>query len=82
MPFAAIWMDLEIIMGFPGGSLVKNSPTMQKIVDSVPEFGRSCGDGDGNRLQYTCLRNPMDRGAWQTTIQGGHKRVGHNLVTK
>ena len=82
MPFAAIWMNLEIIMGFPDGSVVKNSPTMQRIVDSVPELGRSCGDGNGNLLQYTCLRNPMDRGAWQATIQGGHERVGHNLATK
>ena len=82
MPFAAIWMNLEIIMGFPDGSVVKNSPTMQRIMDSVLKLGRSCGDGNGNLLQYTYLRNPMDRGAWQATIQGGHERVGHNLATK
>ena len=61
MPFAAIWMDLEIIMGFPGGSVVKNLPTMQKMVASVPELGRSCGDGNGNLLHYTCLRNPRQQ---------------------
>ena len=40
-----------------------------------------CGEGNGNPLQYSCLENPMDRGAWQTTVHGV-ARVGHNLVTK
>ena len=34
----------------------------------VPELGRSPGEGNGNRLQYSCLENPMDRGAWQATV--------------
>ena len=51
-------------------------------VGSVPGLGRSSGEGNGNPLQYSCLRNPMDRGAWRATVHGVAKRVGHNLVTK
>ena len=40
-----------------------------------------CGEGNGNPLQYSCLENPMDRGAWQTTVHGA-ARVRHNLATK
>ena len=36
---------------------------------SIPGLGRSPGGGNGNPLQYSCLRNPMDRGAWQATVQ-------------
>ena len=36
----------------------------------IPGSGRSSGEWDGNPLQYTCLENPMDRGAWQATVQG------------
>ena len=38
--------------------------------DSIPVLGRSPGEGNGNPLQYTCLENPMDRGAWLATIHG------------
>ena len=48
---------------------------------SIPESGRSPGEGNGNPLQYSCLENPIDRGAWQATVHGV-ERVGHNLVTK
>ena len=58
-------------MGFPGGSAVKNPPVMQEI------WVRSLGQGDpleeggqGNPLQYSCVENPMDRGAWQATVPG------------
>ena len=53
-------------MGFPGGSVVKNPPTNAgnpRDIDSIPEVGRSPGDGNGNPLHYSCLENPMDRGA-------------------
>ena len=43
--------------------------------------GRSPGEGNGNLFQYSCLGNPMDRGAWQAKVQG-IARVGYNLVTK
>ena len=55
--------------GFPGDSVVKNPPTNA--------LGRSPGEGHGNPLQYSCLENPMDRGAWWATVQG-ITRVGHN----
>ena len=48
---------------------------------SVPGLGRSPGEGNGNLLQYSCLGNPMDRGAWQATVHGV-TRVGHGLATK
>ena len=41
---------------------------------SIPASGRSPGEGNGNPLQYSCLGNPMDRGAWWTTIHGAAKR--------
>ena len=36
----------------------------------IPRLGRSPGEGNGNSLQYSCLENPMDRGAWQATVHG------------
>ena len=39
-------------------------------VSSVPDSGRSLGEGNDNPLQYSCLRNPMDRGAWWATVSG------------
>ena len=47
----------------------------------IPGSGRSPGEGNGNPLQYSCLENPMDRGAWQSTVHGV-ARVGHNLAIK
>ena len=49
---------------------------------SIPGLGRYPEVGNGNPLQYSCLENPMDRGAWQATVYGVAKRAGHNLVTK
>ena len=48
----------------------------------IPGLGRSPGEGNSNLLQYSCVGNPMDRGAWQATIHGGPKRIGHNFATK
>ena len=52
-------------MGLPGGSVVKNLPANAGDAGSIPGSGRSSGGGHGNALQYSCLENPMDRGAWQ-----------------
>ena len=41
--------------------------------DSIPGFGRSPGEGNGNSLQYSCLENPMDRGTWRATVHEGAK---------
>ena len=48
---------------------------------SIPGLGRSSGEGNGNPFQYSCLENPMDRGAWRAMVHGV-TRVGHNLATK
>ena len=59
--------------GFPGGSVVKNLPANAGDVSLIPGSERSPGDGNGNPLQYSCLENSMDRGAWQATVLGGRK---------
>ena len=55
-------------LGFPGGSVVKKNPPASAgatgDAGSNPGLGRSPGEGNGNPLQYSCLGNPMDRGAW------------------
>ena len=64
------------------GSMVKNRPTNARDAGLIPESGRSSGEGNGkNLLQYSCLENPMDRGAWWATLHGV-TRVGHDFVTK
>ena len=57
-------------MGFPGGSAVENLPANSGDAGSIPGSGRSPGEGNGKLLQYSCLGNPMDRGAWQATVHG------------
>ena len=54
-------------MGFPGGSVVKNLPANAGDRGPIPRLGRS-GRGHGNPLQYSCLENSMDRGAWWATV--------------
>ena len=49
--------------GFPGGSVVKNLLVNAGDAGLIPGLGRSPGEGNGNPLQYSCLENPMDRGA-------------------
>ena len=51
-------------MGFPGGTEVKNPPAGAEAMASIPGLERSPGEGNGNPLWYSCLGNPMDRGAW------------------
>ena len=50
-------------------------------VSSVPESRRSPGGGHGSPLQFSCLENPMDRGAWLATVRGGHKELNTTEVT-
>ena len=62
-----------ICQGFPGGSLVRNSPAYVGNTGDmvqIPGSGRSLGGGDGNPLQYSCLKNPVDKGAWRATVHG------------
>ena len=50
--------------------MVKNLPTNAEDSGLIPGSGRSPGEGNGNPLQYSCLENPMDKGAWQVTVYG------------
>ena len=52
---------------------VKNLPAMQETQGSIPGSGRCPGEGNGYPLQYSCLENPLDRGAWRAAVYGGHK---------
>ena len=63
LPVSHMW-------GFPGGSVVKNLPANAADKDSIPGSGRSPRDRNGNSRQYSCLGNPMDRGARQATARG------------
>ena len=62
-------------MGFPGGSVVRNPLANAVDVGSVHGWGRSPGGGNSNPLQYSCLGNPIDRGAWQATVHGVAKEL-------
>ena len=55
--------------GFPGGSEGKMSVCNAGDPGSIPGLGKSPGEGNGNLLLYSCLKNPMDRGAWLATVQ-------------
>ena len=70
-----------IYVGFPGGSWVKNPTANARDISLIPELGRSPGGGNVNPLQYPCLENPMDRGAWQAIQFMGSQRVGHDWAT-
>ena len=55
-------------MGFPGGSDYKESDCNAGDTGLIPRSGRSTGEGNGNPLQYSCLENPMNKGAWQALV--------------
>ena len=55
------------VKGFPGGSVVKKPPANARDMGSIPVSGRSSGEGKDNQFQCSCLENPMDREAWQST---------------
>ena len=65
-----IWLIIVDFKGFPGSSDGKASACKAGDLGSIPGLGRSPGDGNGNSLQYSCLENSMDRGAWWGTIHG------------
>ena len=62
-------------------SVGKESACNAGDLGSIPGLGRSAGEGNGNPLQYSCLENPMDRGAWQAAVHGV-ARIGCDLATK
>ena len=66
--------------GFPGGLAVKNLSANVGDVGLIPGLGGSPGEGNGNQLQYSCLENATDRGAWQVIVHGVSKsrtRLSH-----
>ena len=72
-------------MGFPGDKEVKNPPASAgeaRDLGLIPGWGRCPGVGNGNPLQYSCLGNPMGRGAWLTKVHQVAKESGVTLVTK
>ena len=62
--------QIQVPKGFSGGSVVKNLPASAGDAGSIPGSRRSPGEGNGNSLQYSCLKNSMDRGAWWATVHG------------
>ena len=62
------WLPLLKMGGFPGGSVGKESARNVGDPDSIPGSGRSPEEGNGNPLQYSCLENSMDGGAWRATV--------------
>ena len=74
--FVKIFLDIS---GFPGGSQMvkKESACNEGDLGSIPGLGRSPGVGICNPIQYPCLNNSMDRGAWKTTAHGS-QRVVHD----
>ena len=76
--FHSIELDgVHIMLGFAGGSEVKNLPTKAGDMGSIPESGRSPREGNGNPVQCSCLGNPTDREAWWATVH----RVTKELET-
>ena len=69
------------LLALPWSSVGKESACNAGDLGLIPGSGRGPEEGNGDPLQYSCLENPMDRGAWQTTV---HRvtRDGHNLATK
>ena len=68
-----IKLGFRNIRGFPGGTMVKNPPANAGDTgdgDWIPGSGCSPREGNGNPFQYSCVGNPMDRGAWQATVHG------------
>ena len=77
-----IFLEFLNTLGFPGGSDSKASAHNAGDTGSIPGSGRSSGEGNGNPLQYSCLENSMDGGAWCATDHGVAKsRVRLNDFT-
>ena len=70
------WDNNMVLWGFPGDNLPANKGDLRNM-GSIPGSGRSPGGRHRNSLQYSCLENPMDRGAWWATSIGS-QRAGHN----
>ena len=71
---SADYLHFSLVSCF-GGSEVKASACNAGALGSIPGSGRSPGEGNGNPLQYSCLENPMDGGAWWATVHGVAKSL-------
>ena len=70
-----------LLWGFPGRSVVQNPPANAGDVGLIPGSGRSPGRGNGSLLLYSCLGDPVDRGAWQAIVPGV-RRIRHDVVVE
>ena len=61
---------ITLLKGFPGGLEGKASTCNEGDPGSIPESGRCPGEGNGNPLQYSCLEDPMEGGAWEAAVHG------------
>ena len=68
--YTTTYLYTTTFFGFPGGSEVKASACNAGDLGLIPGLGKYPGEGNGNPLQYSCLKNPMDGGAWWTTVHG------------
>ena len=68
--FLFIYFPVEQNLGFPGGTVVKNLPPSAEDTGLISGLGRFPGEGNSNTLQYSCLENPMDSGAWRAMVHG------------
>ena len=66
-------ISISIGWNFSGGLVVKNPSAKIRDTGSIPELGRPLGEGNGNSLQYSCLENPRDGGAWWAAVHGASK---------
>ena len=76
---------MAVTYHFPGGASGKNLPANTGDVrdaGSIPGSGRSPGEGNGNLPQYSCLENPMDRGAWKATVNRVTKSSADRSLTE
>ena len=69
-----VLLNVNYTLGFPGGSVVKNLPVNARDSGLIPELGRFLRIRNGNPLQYSCLGNPMDSGAWRAIVHGVTKK--------
>ena len=74
---AHFWVHMQDFVVFLDGSDDKESTCNAGDLGSIPGLGRSLGEGNGNPLQYSCLKNSMDRGAWRAMGSRGSQRARH-----
>ena len=78
--YGAFLLAQTVKTGIPGGSVGNKSACSAGDLGPIPGSGRYPGEGNGNPLQYSCLENSMDRGAWWATIYGS-QRVRQDLAS-